>query len=82
MTSEELVLRVRGEYHEMPGLRLTFAQACRLWALDAATCNAVLARLIRDQVLHLTSQGHYMALPTPRMVTMSRASSSEGLLSA
>ena len=82
MTSEDLVLRVRGEYREMPGLRLTFAQACRLWALDATTCSAVLARLIRDQVLHVTSEGHYMALPTPRMITMSRASSSQTRLSA
>jgi len=82
MTSEELVLRVRGEYREMPGLRLTFAQACRLWALDATTCNDVLARLIQDQVLHVTSQGHYMALPAPRMVAMSRASSSQRRLRA
>ena len=31
---EALVQRVRGEFREMPGLRLTFAQACRLWQLD------------------------------------------------
>jgi hypothetical protein len=36
---ESLVARIRGEYREMPGLRLTFAQACRLWQLDAPTCR-------------------------------------------
>jgi hypothetical protein len=28
--SELLFARIRGEFREMPGLRLTFAQACRL----------------------------------------------------
>ena len=38
---EALVQRVRGEFREMPGLRLTFAQACRLWQIDTATCRLV-----------------------------------------
>ena len=32
-----LVQRIDGEYHEMPGLKLTEAQAQRLWGLDADT---------------------------------------------
>ena len=36
---------VRGEYVEMPGLRLSRRQAQRLWAIDAETCDAVLAAL-------------------------------------
>ena len=32
-----LLQRIHGEYMEMPGLRLTIAQACRLWNVDAAT---------------------------------------------
>src|SRR5260221_4617557 len=31
---DSLVARVRGEYREMPGVRLTVAQACRLWHVD------------------------------------------------
>jgi hypothetical protein len=66
MNAEALVPRVRGEFYEMPGLRLTFAQACRLWQMDAGTCDAVLAALIQERVLHKTRDGHYVALPTPR----------------
>ena len=35
---EDVVRRVQGEYLEMPGLRLTEAQARRLWNLDEASC--------------------------------------------
>jgi hypothetical protein len=50
----------------MPGLRLTFAQACRLWQLDPTTCEVVLERLTRDGELLQTRQGHYVAAPRPR----------------
>ena len=63
---EALVQRVRGEFREMPGLRLTFAQACRLWQLDPTTCGLVLERLIRDGVLLQTRQGNYVAAPRAR----------------
>lgn len=41
-----LIQRARAEFTEMPGLRLTLAQAARLWALDAATAAAMLAALV------------------------------------
>jgi CheY-like chemotaxis protein len=66
MPSEALLRRVVGEYRELPGLRLTFAQACRLWQLDAATCETVLGRLVRERVLHQTRDGRYVASPAPR----------------
>ena len=53
-TFESLVARVRGEYHEMPGLRLTFRQACRLWQIDEATCELLLEQLVRDGFLYRT----------------------------
>jgi hypothetical protein len=40
------VCRARAEFLEMPGLKLTPAQAQRLWALDRALCDAVLAALV------------------------------------
>jgi hypothetical protein len=63
---ESLAARVRGEYGEMPGLRLTFAQACRLWQIDAPTCETLLAQLVREAFLWKTDNGAYVALPTTR----------------
>jgi hypothetical protein len=59
---ESLVARVRGEYQEMPGLRLTFAQACRLWQVDASTCEMLLEQLVREMFLYKTDSGAYIAL--------------------
>jgi hypothetical protein len=60
---ESLAARVRGEYREMPGLRLTFPQACRLWHLDAATCESVLRTLVKEGFLLRTPEGKYIAMP-------------------
>ena len=65
--SDPLVVRIRGEYREMPGLRLTFAQACRLWQVDAATCETVLHTLVADGFLFQTVDGAFIALPTSDM---------------
>jgi hypothetical protein len=35
----------------MPGLRLTAAQASRLWAIDAPLCAAVLSQLVEQGFL-------------------------------
>ena len=47
----ELVQRVRGEFMEMPGLRLNLLQAQRLWALDPLRCETVLEALVEGGVL-------------------------------
>lgn len=41
-----LLTRIRGEFLEMPGLRLTLQQAQRLWGLDRNTCVCLLDTLI------------------------------------
>ncbi len=46
-----MIERVRAEYLEMPGLRLTAAQAERLWHLDRALCQAVLDALVDAKFL-------------------------------
>ena len=56
----ELLLRVEGEYREMPGLSLTLPQAERLWGLDRGTCAFVLTKLINRRVLTRTMNGHYV----------------------
>jgi hypothetical protein len=63
---ESLVARVRGEYFEMPGLRVTLAQACRLWQVDVFTCEMLLEYLVRVGVLCKTDSGFYIAAVTTR----------------
>ena len=41
-----LLLRIRGEFAEMPGLKLTLPQASRLFHLEAERCERVLASLV------------------------------------
>lgn len=63
MTLPELLVRIRGEYREMPGLCLTLAQARRLWHLDASTCEAALQTLVGEQFLTRTKEGAFVAAP-------------------
>lgn len=58
-TTEEVLRRVRGEFLEMPGLRLTEAQARRMWGLDAASCDALLGALVDAQFLFRTRDGAF-----------------------
>jgi hypothetical protein len=58
--TEEVLNRVRGEFLEMPGLRLTGAQARRLWGLDAAICEALLGVLVDAKFLFRTRDGAFM----------------------
>ena len=51
---------VRGEYVEMPGLRLSSRQAQRLWAIDAETCDAVLGALEHSHFLEKNREGEFM----------------------
>jgi hypothetical protein len=59
---DDLIRRIRAEYLEMPGLRLSAAQAQRLWSLDATTCMSVLEALLADRFLACTSSGDYRRL--------------------
>jgi hypothetical protein len=47
----DLELRLRAEFAEMPGMRLTLPQAARLFNLDPAQCEGVLSELVRNGVL-------------------------------
>jgi hypothetical protein len=44
----------------MPGLKLTEAQARRLWDLDGDTCRLVLAMLLEQRFLKYTPNGTYV----------------------
>jgi hypothetical protein len=56
------VRRIYGEYLEMPGLRLTCAQAQRLWGLEADSCMEALRILVDAGFLRLTNAGQYVRL--------------------
>ena len=56
---EELMQRIRDGYRDTPGLRLTLAQAQRLWGLDRDACTVVLNALIDEQFLRRETDGRY-----------------------
>ncbi len=55
----DLLQRIRGEYLEMPGRRLTAEQAKRLWSLDLATCRLLLDELVEAKFLGRSRDGKY-----------------------
>ena len=57
---EGLCRRIRGEYIEMPGLRLTVTQAQRLWGLDRAACETVLSALVDVEFLIRNHDGAFV----------------------
>ena len=52
-----MVNRVRSEFLEMPGLKLTVWQAQRLWGVDQRTCEAVIEELTEARFLARTRDG-------------------------
>jgi hypothetical protein len=60
--TDDVLRRVQGEFLEMPGLRLTEAQARRLWGLDAASCDALLRTLVDAKFLFRTREGAFMRM--------------------
>ena len=57
VTFAELLCRIRAEYLEMPGLRLTAVQARCLFGLDSETLDPVLAALVDAKFLSQTHNG-------------------------
>jgi hypothetical protein len=55
--ADDTVRRVRAEFLEMPGLKLTVAQAQRLWGVDRPTCEAVIDVLTAASFLVRTRDG-------------------------
>ena len=57
---DALLRRIRGEYGEMPGMRLTEDQAMRLWGLDRRTCHEVLDSLVAAHFLARDHDGRFI----------------------
>ncbi len=60
MEPDLLVHRVRAEFLEVPELRLTPAQATRLWRLEPAVCEAIIDTLVKSHFLRWTAGGMVM----------------------
>jgi hypothetical protein len=60
VVQDDVLRRARAEYLEMPGLRLTRAQAQRLWGLDSRTCEQLLRALTEARFLAQTRDGAFV----------------------
>jgi len=68
--TDALLNRIRGEFLELPGLRLTCEQAQRLYDLDRAVCQRALDWLVEARFLCVTANQMYALIAdvtgTPR----------------
>ena len=73
---QEILERVRSEYLEMPGMRLTPRQLQRLCGIGPALCDALLESMVNSRFLTAKADGTYArateGLPQPRMAKISR----------
>jgi hypothetical protein len=67
-TPEQLLDRIRGEFAALPGLRLTKAQARRIWGLSFPDCESLLQRLIDARFLARDDDGTYVRADLPRLL--------------
>lgn len=67
MTTEEILRhRIRAEYTESPGLRLTRRQAQRLWGMDRETCDHVLGYMVTSRFLRRRDDDTFVRLDNDR----------------
>jgi hypothetical protein len=58
-TIADVVTRLRAEFREMPGLRLTRPQVERLCGIESTICQMVLDSLVNERFLLMSADGHY-----------------------
>lgn len=68
---QRVLERIRAEYLEMPGLKLSAEQAQRLCGIEPAMCEVVLEALVKAKFLCLKPDATYVRLteggsPVPR----------------
>jgi hypothetical protein len=74
MRIDEVLQRIQGEFVEMPGLRLTPAQAQRLWGLERGVCDALLGALVDAKFLAQTRDGAFVRMEGASPTTVMTAS--------
>ena len=60
---DDLTMRARAEFREMPGMCLTTAQAARLWQLSPARAEELLSELVQSGFL-VRREGQSYRLPS------------------
>jgi hypothetical protein len=73
MLHDDALTRIRAEYLELPGLRLTPAQAQRLWGVEPALCDTLLDALVDEKFLCVKPDGQYMRLLTDGEISSPQA---------
>lgn len=63
---DKLHRRIRAEYIESPGLKLTRRQAQRLWGMDRETCDRMLDQMVRTRFLRRRDDDTYVRLDNDR----------------
>src|SRR5262245_45394649 len=63
------VERLRGEFLEMPGLRLSVIQVQRLCGVERSLCKAVLNALVEEKFLQQRADGTYARLTESEPLT-------------
>jgi hypothetical protein len=58
----QTIERIRSEFLEMPGLRLTSEQIHRLCGVERGACAEILGVLVRDRFLRMNPDGTYTRL--------------------
>jgi hypothetical protein len=66
-TIPDVLNRLRGEFLEMPCLRLTSVQVQRLCGVDPILCQVVLDALVNEGFLSVTRDGHYVRRTTGKV---------------
>jgi hypothetical protein len=79
IAARRMLDRIRAEYLEMPGMRLTTEQVQRLCGVDASVCQVVMDSLVAIRFLCVHPDGTYVrmsedSVPSTRLVSSRRAS--------
>ena len=70
---DHIIERLRSEFLEMPGMRLTARQVQRLCGVDERVCLVVLEALVDSQFLRRGADGIYARVDESPRVRMARA---------
>jgi hypothetical protein len=57
--SEDVINVIRGEFNEMPGMKLTRDQFCRLWNLESDEAERVIRFLTSSRFLQRDRENRY-----------------------